>query len=44
MLNDHPSAKVKFPDHAKIREYADMIKERKPLVDMSKIVWTVFSF
>jgi hypothetical protein len=33
LLNDHPFAKVKFPDNAKIREYADMIKAREPLVN-----------
>jgi hypothetical protein len=33
MLNDHPFAKVKYPDHAKMREYTYMIKAREPLVN-----------
>jgi hypothetical protein len=33
LLNDHPFAKVKFPDNVKTREYADMIQAREPLAD-----------
>jgi hypothetical protein len=28
LLNDHLFAMVKFPDNAKMREYADMIQAR----------------
>ncbi len=33
LLNNHPFAMVKFPDNAKMREYADMIQARELLVD-----------
>jgi hypothetical protein len=33
LLNDHLLAKIKFPSNAKMREYADMIQARDPLVD-----------
>ncbi len=32
LLNDHPFAKVKFPDNAKMREYANMVQARELLV------------
>jgi hypothetical protein len=32
-LRSHPIARVKFPDTAKMREFADMVHEREPLVD-----------
>ena len=31
-LRSHPTAQVKFPDAVKMREFADMIQEREPLV------------
>ena len=31
-LRSHPFAQVKFPDAVKMREFADMIQEREPLV------------
>ena len=31
MLRTHPFARVKFPDDAKMREFADMVQEREPL-------------
>ncbi len=32
-LNDNPFAKVKFPSNAKMREFADMVQAREPLVN-----------
>jgi hypothetical protein len=31
-LWSHPFAQVKFPDAAKMREFADMVQEQEPLV------------
>jgi hypothetical protein len=31
-LRSHPIAQVKFPNAAKMREFADMVQEREPLV------------
>jgi hypothetical protein len=31
-LRSHPITQVKFPDAAKMREFADMVQEREPLV------------
>jgi hypothetical protein len=31
-LRSHPFAQVKFPDAAKMREFADMVQEQEPLV------------
>jgi hypothetical protein len=33
LLADHPFAKVKFPDHVKMREFANMVKAREPLAE-----------
>ena len=33
LINGNPFAKVKFPSNAKMREFADMVQEREPLVD-----------
>jgi hypothetical protein len=33
LLKDHPFAKVKFPNNAKMREYTDIIQARELLVD-----------
>jgi hypothetical protein len=33
LLNNNPFAKVKFPSNAKMREFADMVQAREPLVD-----------
>ena len=33
LLNGNPFAKVKFPSNAKMRELADMVQAREPLVD-----------
>jgi hypothetical protein len=33
LLHGHPFAKVKFPSNAKMREFADMVQAREPLVD-----------
>jgi hypothetical protein len=33
LLTDHPSAKVRFPDDLKMREFANMVKAREPLAE-----------
>jgi hypothetical protein len=33
LLNDHPFAKVRFPDDLKMREFANMVKAREPLAE-----------
>jgi hypothetical protein len=33
LINGNPFATVKFPSNAKMREFADMVQEREPLVD-----------
>ncbi len=33
LLNGNPFAEVKFPSSAKMREFADMVQAREPLVD-----------
>jgi hypothetical protein len=33
LLKGHPFARVKFPNREKMREYADMVRMREPMVD-----------
>ncbi len=33
LLTDHPFAKVRFPDDAKMTEFANMVKAREPLAE-----------
>ncbi len=33
LLNDHPFAKVRFPDDLKMSEFANMVKAREPLAE-----------
>jgi hypothetical protein len=33
LLNDHPFAKVRFPDNLKMSEFANMVKAREPLAE-----------
>jgi hypothetical protein len=33
LLTDHPFAKVRFPDDAKMREFANMVNAREPIAE-----------
>jgi hypothetical protein len=33
LLRDHPFARVRFPDDAKMRDFANMVQRREPMVD-----------
>ncbi len=39
LLRDHPFARVRFPDDAKMKDFANMVQQREPMVDES-VSWT----